>query len=159
MSQSSAMRQSVEYLHSSLNKNTIKKNHPKKQSSTFCREAGIYSLVACDSDFLLHDLTERNAPEKPKSIIRWSKQSSKGIEHPLSIPNKRTIFSEYNDILSFQDGTVYSSGPQFLSSRMQQTHVSNWTLVLSFNSLNPTLTEGRKGWFHHFFARTSSSRV
>ena len=45
--------------------------------------------------------------------------------------------------------------PQFLSSRMQQTHVSNWTLVLSFNSLNPRLTEGRKGWFHLFFARTS----
>lgn len=29
-----------------------------------------------------------------------------GIEHPLSRPNKRTIFSEYNDIHSFQDGTV-----------------------------------------------------
>lgn len=50
-----------------------------------------------------------------------------GIEHPLSIPNKRTIFSEYNDILSFQDGTVLF----WVSSRMQQTHVSNWTLRLA----------------------------
>ena len=28
------------------------------------------------------------------------------IEHPLSIPNISTIFSEYNDIRSFQDGKV-----------------------------------------------------
>ena len=158
MSQSSAMRQSVEYLHSSLNKNTIKKNHQKTQSSTFCREAGIYSLVACDSDFLLHDLTKRNAPEKRKSIIRWSKQSSGASNIRLAFQTKEPYSANTLIFLRFKMAR-YSSGPQFLSSRMQQTHVSNWTLVLSFNSLNPTLTEGRKGWFHHFFARTSSSRV
>ena len=103
----------------------------KKQSSAFCREAGIYSLVACDSDFLLHDRTKRELKEmrqkKRKSIIRWSKQSSGASNIRLAFQTKEPYSANTMIFIRFKMAR-YSSGPQFLSSRMQQTHVSNWTL-------------------------------
>ena len=87
--------------------------------------------------------------KKGKSIIRWSKHSSGASNICLAFQTKEP-FSAHTMIFFRFKMARYSSGPQILSSRMQQTHVSNWTPVLSFNSLNPTLTEGRKGWFHHF---------